>query len=81
VTTTNWREVFCSSAASFSVKSVLVVDDKIAASSTTRPVSAGNFGAAQAFSPKKLGVRRTRKASVAARNRIAGYGLAGCVPG
>src|SRR5579862_5550854 len=75
VTTTNCREVFCSSAASFAVRSALVSDDRMLASSTTRPDSTGNFGAAQA------GVSRKRKASVAASNRIADTYLAGWVPG
>src|SRR4051812_37774957 len=79
VTTTSWREVLLSSAASFWVRSDLVSGDRILASSTTRPVNAGNFGAAQTFPPKKAGVSRTRNASKAAASRIR-YGF-GVVPG
>src|SRR5579883_1083966 len=61
VTTTSWRLVFCSSAASFWVRSDLVASDRIWASSTTRPVSTGNFGAAQA------GANRRKNATKAAK--------------
>ena len=57
----------------------MVSEDRIPASSTTRPVSAGNFGAAQTFSPKKAGVTITRNASKAAASRIR-YGF-GTEPG
>ena len=54
--------------------------DRMLASSTTRPLSAGNFGAAHAPPPKLAGAMRQKQARIAAKNRVI-YGLVGCVPG
>src|SRR5580704_16943869 len=78
VTTTSWREVFCSSAASFWVRSSFVVCDRILASSTTRPVSFGKFGSAGESGAAIAGAMKQRKAKTVAASLINGYG---CVPG
>src|SRR5580698_7492275 len=78
VTTTSWREVFCSSAVSLSVRSSLVCAERILASSTTRPVSFGKFGSAGESGAAMAGAMKQTKAKTAAKSLISGYG---CVPG
>src|SRR6266404_6686264 len=74
VTTTSWREVLASSAASFCVRSALVSPERIPASSTTRPLSLGKLGSAGNFGAAQAGAMTTRKASKAAASRMV-YGL------